>query len=73
MMARLLRRKGARKENKAIQICSGVCGMCAQADEIIYFDIKLLNQINNNYFSFSTSAVVIDLKYDLVIGIHKNS
>jgi hypothetical protein len=68
-IAKLLKARGARKDNKKVKICSGICGVCAQTNEVIYFDIKLLNQINNNYISFHTSAFVIDLKYDLVIGI----
>jgi hypothetical protein len=60
-IAKLLKARGARKDNKEVKICSGICGICAQTNEVIYFDIKMLNQINNNYISFHTSAFVIDL------------
>jgi hypothetical protein len=37
-IAKLLKIRGARKDNKDMKICSGIC---AQTNEIIYFDIKM--------------------------------
>jgi hypothetical protein len=67
-IAKLLESKGIKRARSEVIVCSGVCGLCAKTSEIIYFDLTILNECNDNYFTFPTKAIVINLKYDLVIG-----
>jgi hypothetical protein len=67
-VAMQLEGKGARKERSDIVVCSGVCGLCAKTSEVIYFDLTMLNECNDNYFTFPAKAIIVKLKYDLIIG-----